>query len=248
MCSIHSAGLKSFEDVRSVLDDVPYDTHRETCVYLGFLDDGNEWGLVMTDYAAYDMPSQTRATFVILLVCNEVGHPAGLFDKHLRAMGEDYVHILSLEEHPLSDKHIMVLVLVDITRRFEAIDTNVKAFNLPMPSEEEMREVEEIERRAMILRLSTVRRLQLLYGDLGHSRACVDKSMNGDDNGNLKFNNGQRSVFEALMEANDEKTRHIRALLISTADGTGTTCILNTLLDAVRSNWDHAGEEYYDEP
>jgi hypothetical protein len=51
-------------------------------VALGFLDDYNDWGLVMTDSAAYDTPSQMRSTFVILLVFNEVGHPAGLFDKH----------------------------------------------------------------------------------------------------------------------------------------------------------------------
>jgi hypothetical protein len=81
------------------------------------------WLLVfwmVAESAAYDMPSQMRATFIILLVFSKVGHPAGLFDKHLRAVGEDYVHILSLEEHPLSDKHIIVLVLVDITRRLEA--------------------------------------------------------------------------------------------------------------------------------
>jgi hypothetical protein len=75
----------------------------ETCVALGFLDDYNEWYLVMNDSAAYTMPSKMRATFVILLVFNEVGHPAGIFDKHWRAMGEDFVHRLSSEEHLLSD-------------------------------------------------------------------------------------------------------------------------------------------------
>jgi hypothetical protein len=79
MSSNHSAGKKSFEDVRTVLD-VPYDTYRETWVALGFLDDDNAWDLVMTDSAAYAMPSQMRATFVILVVFNEVGHTLGLFD------------------------------------------------------------------------------------------------------------------------------------------------------------------------
>jgi hypothetical protein len=186
----------------------------------------------MTKSAAYGMLIQKRATFVILLIFNEVGHPAGLFDKHWRAMGEDFVHRLSSEEHPLSDEHLMVLVLVDINMRLEAINTHVKEFNPPMPREEEMREVEEIDRRARRRILPTMRRIQL-YGDLEHSISCVDKSINGDDNGNFKFNDGQRSVFDTL---------------ISAYSGTGNTYLLNTPLNAVRSNWGHEGESYYDEP
>jgi hypothetical protein len=84
----------------------------------------------------YEMPSQMRATFVILLVLNEVGHPAGLFDNHWSAMGEDFVHRLTSEEHPLSDAHLMILVLVDIHMRLEARNKNFKALNLPMQKEE----------------------------------------------------------------------------------------------------------------
>jgi hypothetical protein len=79
--SNHSAGKKSLEDVRTVLD-VPHDTYRETCVALGFLDDDTEWDLVTTDTEAYDMLIQIRASFVVMMVFNEVGHPVGLFDKH----------------------------------------------------------------------------------------------------------------------------------------------------------------------
>jgi hypothetical protein len=111
-------------------------------VALGFLDDDNEWNLVMTDCAAYVMPSQMRSTFVILLVVNKVVHPAGLFDNHWRAIGEDFVHMLISEEHPISDEHRMVLVLVGINMRLEATHTHVKGFNLPMPNEEDTREVE----------------------------------------------------------------------------------------------------------
>jgi hypothetical protein len=92
-----------------------------------------------------------------------------------------------------------------------------------------------------------VRRLQI-YGDLEHSRACVVKSINGDDNDSFKFNNGQRSVFDTLMEAKDDEARQIRAFFISAAGGTSKTYLLNTLLDAVRCNWGREGEEDYDEP
>jgi hypothetical protein len=76
---------------------------------LGFLDDVNEWYMFMTESAAYYMPSQMRSTFVILLIFNEVVHPVVLlFNKHWRAIGEDFVHRLSSEEHPLSDENLMV--------------------------------------------------------------------------------------------------------------------------------------------
>jgi hypothetical protein len=154
-----------------------YDTYREICVALGFMDDDNEWDLEMTDSVAYIMPSHMRASFVIMLVFNKVGHPAGLFDKHWREMGKYFVHRLSSEEQPLSYEHLMVLVFLDINMRLETRNTNVKGFNLPVPSEEDTREVEEVDKKERIRRMPTVRRLSL-YGDLEHSRPCVDKSIN----------------------------------------------------------------------
>jgi hypothetical protein len=78
--------------------------------------------------------------------------------------------------------------------------------------------------------------------DLEHSRACVDKSINGDDNGNFKLNHCQQSVFDTLMEAKVDDTRHSRAFFISSDGGTDRTQLFNTLLDAVRSNVGHEGE------
>jgi hypothetical protein len=153
-------------------------------------------------------------------------------------MGENVVHMLSSEEHPLSDENIMVSVFVDIKMTLEARNTHVKSFILPMPSEEEMREVEEIDTIARRRRLPTVRRLQL-SGDLEHSRTCVDKSINVDENGNFKLKNGQKSVSYTLTEDTDDEARHIRACFISAVGGSGNTSILNTLLNAVRSIWVH---------
>jgi hypothetical protein len=42
------------------------------------------WSWLNLQRIAYCMPSQMRATFVILLVFNEVGHPAGIFEKYWR--------------------------------------------------------------------------------------------------------------------------------------------------------------------
>jgi hypothetical protein len=127
----------------------------------------------------------------------------------------------------------MILVLVNINMRLEARNKNLKALNLPMPNEVEIREVEEIYRIARIRRLPTLRRLQI-YGDFKHSRACIDKFINGDDNDNFKFKNGQRSVFDTLKEANDDEARKSRAFVISAAGSTGNTYRFNTILDDVQ--------------
>jgi hypothetical protein len=127
----------------------------------------------------------------------------------------------------------MIFVFVDIITILEARNIYVRAFNLPKPHEEDTREVEEMDRIARRRRLPKVTSLQL-SGDLEHSRTCFDKSINGDDNDNFKFNNGQRSVFDTLMEATYDEIRHSIAYLISSAGGTGNTYFLNTRLTI---NW-----------
>jgi hypothetical protein len=82
----------------------------------------------MIDSAAYRIPSKMRSTFVILLV--------------LDILRVYFVHRLISEDHPLPDEYLMILVLVDINMRLEARTTNVKPFNLPIPSEEYTRDVE----------------------------------------------------------------------------------------------------------
>jgi hypothetical protein len=59
-------------------------------VAFGFLDDVNEWDLVMTGSAAHDIPSQMSATFAILLVFNEVG----IIRVYLIIIGGQWVKIL----------------------------------------------------------------------------------------------------------------------------------------------------------
>jgi hypothetical protein len=51
------------------------------------------------------------------------------------------VHRLSSEEHHLCGAHLTILVLVDISMILEARKTNHKAISLPMPNDEEIREV-----------------------------------------------------------------------------------------------------------
>ena len=75
----HSAGKKSFEELRSA-NDVTYDTYKETSRALGMLQDDELWNLVMGDAAHQQLPMQMRELFVMLLVFCDVNEPSSLFE------------------------------------------------------------------------------------------------------------------------------------------------------------------------
>ena len=88
----HSAGKKSFEDLRSV-DNVTYVSYRETCRMLGMLQDDELWKLVMEDASEEKLPMQMRELFVMLVVFSNVNDPKTLleniakFAKNWRTLG-----------------------------------------------------------------------------------------------------------------------------------------------------------------
>ena len=75
----HSAGKTSFEDMRTV-DNVTYDTYKETCRTIGLLKDDELWNLVMEDAKQQKLPGQMRELFVILMVFSDVSDPKTLLD------------------------------------------------------------------------------------------------------------------------------------------------------------------------
>jgi hypothetical protein len=93
---------KIIGDVRTALY-VHYDTFMEINMALGFMNDDNECYKFMTESTPYKAPHQMRATFVIVLVFNEVGGQVGIFDKHQNEMAKYFVHRLCSEDHALSE-------------------------------------------------------------------------------------------------------------------------------------------------
>ena len=85
----HSAGKKSFEDLRTV-ENVAYDTFRDTCRALGMLQDDQLWHMTMDDAKQLKLPMQMRELFVILMTFSELNDPKALFEAFSEAMSEDF--------------------------------------------------------------------------------------------------------------------------------------------------------------
>ena len=114
----HSAGKKSFEDLRTV-NNVQYDSYKDTCRELGMLKDDQLWHLVMEDAKHQKLPMQMRELFVILMTFSDVNDPNTLFDTFSEAMSEDYEHYL----RTLDDADTQLpkwMLLIDIQERLES--------------------------------------------------------------------------------------------------------------------------------
>ena len=83
-----SAGKKSFEDLRTV-NNVQYDSYKDTCRALGMLKDDQLWHMVMQDAKLQNLPMQMRELFVILMTFSDVNDPKTLFKAFHEAMSED---------------------------------------------------------------------------------------------------------------------------------------------------------------
>jgi len=79
----HSAGKKSFQDLR-IVDNVEYDTYKDTCRALGLLEDDQLWHTVMEDARHQNLPKQMRELFVILMNFNELHDPKRLFETFMK--------------------------------------------------------------------------------------------------------------------------------------------------------------------
>ena len=87
----HSAGKKSFEELRTV-DNMQYASYKDTCRALGMLQDDQLWQLVMEDARQQNLPMQMRELFIILMAFTDLMDPKALFEAFTEAMSEDFEH------------------------------------------------------------------------------------------------------------------------------------------------------------
>ena len=121
----HSAGKKSFEDMRTV-DNVTYDTFKDTCRALGMLQDDVLWHMTMEEAKQLKLPMQMRELFVILMTFSEINDPKALFEAFCDAMAEDFEH--QLRDIANTDAELPKwMVLIDIQERLQSAG-NVQLF------------------------------------------------------------------------------------------------------------------------
>ena len=114
----HSAGKTSFEDMRTV-NEIVYDSYKDTCIALGLLKDDELWKMVMEDAKQQKMPSQMRELFCVLLLFCDVSDPLALFEEFWQFMSEDFEHQISTIEEPNLEIQKWML-LIDLKERLES--------------------------------------------------------------------------------------------------------------------------------
>ena len=124
----HSAGKKSFQDLRTV-NGVEYDTFKETCRALGLLEDDHLRDLVMEDAKQQKLPRQMRDLFIILLSEANMSDPKVLFEKYHESMSEDFEYQL-LPPNSTDKRLWKDMVLISIQKRLQGLEKSVIQGNL----------------------------------------------------------------------------------------------------------------------
>ena len=91
----HVPGATSFDDLKTV-DGVTLSSFKEACIVRHLLADDREWDSALAEATHHAMPKSIRKLFAIICVHCQPADPRKLWDTHLPAMTEDYMHDLQI--------------------------------------------------------------------------------------------------------------------------------------------------------
>ena len=215
----HSKGEKSFDDLQTV-DGVPQESFQEVCRCLGLLQDDNEWDEALTEGALTAMPSTLRELFVTIVLFCMPSNPKELFTKHYLEWADDFKATALKKNIELTDTQIKTLVLLDIKRRLQSWDRDIKIINIPEPTQQELEEVAFTNNSNIPVLIQ-----EELDFDVNKLKETVNEKI-------IQFNESQKGVFETVL--NSVKDQKAICVFIDARGGTGKTFVLNGLLAAVR--------------
>ena len=188
---------------------------------MGLLQDDREWDDFLTDGAATKMCPALRELFITILLFCLPASPKDLFDAHYLEWADDFVKAASRKGKSLSDQQLRTLILLDIRRRLQSWDRDLKTFRLPEPSLDEIDEVSLNPTEATPV---------LIREELDFDINELTKIANDR---HAVFTESQSLVFNEVMEA--VQNQHSLYQFIDARGGTGKTFVLNAVLAAVRS-------------
>ena len=87
----HIKGPTSFEHLRTVNNDI-LPSFKEACIFLGLVEDDNQYIFTLKETILYASPVQSRQIFAYLLVFCEVSDPVHLWNSFARGLCEDFLH------------------------------------------------------------------------------------------------------------------------------------------------------------
>ena len=137
----HCKGKTGFEDLRTV-DGKVCATFKEACTELGLLQDDNEWDQVLTE-ADYIKSSQAlRELFITIALYCEPTAPGKLFEDHWEKWADDILYDAQKKGVALNQDQLRTMVLLDLQRRLQSRERDLRDVQLKCPTEEELQNVE----------------------------------------------------------------------------------------------------------
>ena len=215
----HCMGKVSFGDLMTVNGD-KQETYKEVCRVLGLLQDDREWDEALSEASVTKMPNALRELFVIIILFCMPSNPKQLFCNHFLVMAEDFEAKEMKRGVTLSEIQKRTLVLLDIKKRLQSWDKDLKLLNLQDPSEQELEDIAFTHSNDYPVLIQ-----EELEIDIDELKQMVEKR-------EKDFTESQRNVFETVMDAFHSNVPLY--VFIDARGGTGKTFVLNALLAAVR--------------
>ena len=215
----HCKGKTSFEDLRTVNGEV-CDSFQEACTKLGLLQDDNEWHQVLTEANYIRSTKAVRELYVTIVLYCEPADPAKLFEDHWENWTDDIIREAQQKGVNLDQQQLRTMVLLDIQRRLQSREKDLRDAHLPTPTEEQLSDVE-----VMTGNLPVMIREELDF-DTNQLKELATERYE-------LFTEEQRHVFDTVVNAVKEETP-LQAF-IDARGGCGKTFTLNAILAAVRS-------------
>ncbi|XP_062203849.1 uncharacterized protein LOC133906087 [Phragmites australis] len=201
----HVAGATSYENLRT-FDGVVYPTFREAAEKRGLIESDNNIDDCLTEAEIFHMPSSLRRLFATILVFCEPNNVRGIWNKHLKAMSDDF------RRDQMNSHVVEQMVLLDIRNMLQSMGKDISSFPLPEIEEEhdtmsgEVREI--FEERSI---------------EVDHEFASVVSSLNRE----------QRYAYDKILSYVDSGNG--TAFFVDGPAGTGKTFLYKALLAKVRS-------------
>lgn len=120
----HVRGPTSFEAIRTVRGE-KQPSFRTACDLLGLVETDKSLDDAMTEATTFKMPVALRRQFATIIVFCEYTDISGLWDRHFKAMSEDYVH----DKNP--PDMVVQLVLRDVADVIRSMSKDIRNYDLP---------------------------------------------------------------------------------------------------------------------
>ena len=90
---LYRKGCTSFESIRTV-NGILYNTFKETCVAMGFMDNDNESHVCLTEASSFANAQQMRELFALILLNCAPLNPRDFWDNFKDHLADDILHKL----------------------------------------------------------------------------------------------------------------------------------------------------------